>query len=186
MWRRVLSCELTLRFHTEPNYIPKRANRFRLKSLRHANTQLESAMLRRNLVGWMLPAAILAVAIAALVPSWMAQRIDTQKKPDLGDWNPTSIDVKIFGERVATLTNTVELISVLRNGRAVRQHRCSYSMRLSLFSANGATAEVAFRPGHTPAEYEFRCANGLFAVPRAAFMSAWAAAGGDTNQIPVK
>lgn len=136
-----------------------------------------------NILGWSVLAGIVVALV--VIPLWQ-RRVDPNKKPEFGNQDPLSIDLLIRGEQIARLTNAGDMISLLRAARQVRPHECTYQGKLLLRSEDGTTADVRLRPGHNDAYYEFHCANGLFAVPRPAFISALAAAGVDTNQIPTK
>ncbi|MCL4787979.1 MAG: hypothetical protein KJ070_14495 [Verrucomicrobia bacterium] len=135
------------------------------------------------ILGWVVLGGIVAALV--VIPLWQ-RRVDPYKKPEFGEASPISIDLEIRGEQIAQLNNSADLMAVLRAGRHTRQHECSYQGKLILYYEDGTTVEARLRPGHKDAYYEFSCANGLFAVPRPAFMSALAAAGVDTNQMPTK
>jgi len=134
---------------------------------------------------------ILLVAFGALAVMWflpllMQPRFDTRLKPDLDPRTPEAIDLSIRREHVATLTNAEPLMSLLRAGTHVHNHRCSFQGTFDFHFSGGASNGIAILPGHTNANYEFRCSNGYFAVRRDAFMNALALAGVDTNCIPTK
>ena len=99
---------------------------------------------------------------------------------------PTSIDLIIRNQKVATLTNTEALMSLIRNGRRVPAHKCTAPGKLALHFGNGSPVEMSILPGHTQTNYEVICARGYLAVPRSAFLSILASAGVETNRIPLK
>ncbi len=142
--------------------------------------------MRARFIGWVVLGGTVVVSAIALVvvPLWQ-RRVDPNKQPELGERDPIAIDLEIRGEQIARVTNSADMMALLHIGRPVRPHECTYQGKLLLRSEDGTTADVRLRPGHNDAYYEFHCANGLFAVPRPAFMSALAAAGVDTNQIPI-
>jgi len=119
-------------------------------------------------------------------PLLMQPRFDAGLKPALDSRSPESVDLTVRLEHVATLTNTEPLMSLLRAGNHVPNHLCSFEGVLGFHFSGGDSNGVAILPGHTNANYEFRCSNGYFAVPRDAFMKALAVAGVDTNRIPTK
>ncbi len=121
-----------------------------------------------------------------VVLPWRAQRPDPKKRATFEGRNPVSADLLIQGEHVGSLTNLDALMSLLRTGRPVQQHRCSYPGILDLRFPGGDTNRVSLRPGHTNANYEFHCSEGLFAVSRKDFMCVLAASGVDTNRIPTR
>lgn len=136
-----------------------------------------------NILGWLVLGGIVVVLV--VIPLWQ-RRVDPSKKPELGNASPITIDLEIREEQIARLTNSADLMAVLRAGRHTRQHECTYQGKLILHFADGTTADIRLRPGHRDAYYEFSCSNGLFRVSRPAFISALAATGVDTNQIPTE
>jgi hypothetical protein len=135
---------------------------------------------------FLIPLLGVVLMAASIAPVWLGQRTDSKKKPALEGLNPAWIDMSLGLEQAATITNPEPLMSLLRTGRAVRQHRCSYAGQFTLRFTNGTSARVLFRPGHTNDNYEFTWTNGLFAVPRSNFMATLALAGVNTNEIPTK
>ncbi len=127
-----------------------------------------------------------ALAFLWFLPTLMQPRFDAVLKPALDPRPPETIDLSVRLEHVATLTNAEPLMSLLRAGRHVRNHRCSFQGTLGFHFSGGDSNGVAILPGHTNANYEFRCSNGYFAVRRDAFMNTLALAGVDTNRIPTK
>ena len=127
-----------------------------------------------------------AIAAMWFLPVLMQPQFDADRKPALDSRSPATIDLTIRLEHIATLTNTEPLMSLLRGGRHVRNHRCSFQGTLSFQFPGGDSNGVAILPGHTNASYEFVCSNGYYAVPRAAFMHTLTFAGVDTNRIPTK
>lgn len=126
------------------------------------------------------------IAILWFLPVLMQPRFDARRKPALDARNPATIDLTVRLEHVATITNTESLMSLLRAGKHVPNHRCGFPGILSFHFSDGASNGVYILPGHTNANYEFRCSNGFYAVPRSAFMNTLALAGVDTNLIPTK
>jgi hypothetical protein len=140
--------------------------------------------MRLKLLIALLP--IVAIAVIWFLPILMRPRFDADRKPTLDSRSPATIDLAIRLEHIATLTNTDSLMSLLRGGKHVRNHMCSFQGTLSFQFPGGDSNRVAILPGHTNASYEFVCANGYYAVPRAAFMATLASAGVDTNKIPIR
>ena len=136
----------------------------------------------------MLLRVILFVAVVTAVGGLLgcerSSRDMSQDRPDLGSRDPTSIDLLVRGDKVAVITNTTALMSLLRTGWAVDAHKCSIPGRMFLHYPEGTNDEIDILPGHKGTNYEFICANGNFAVPRAAFLRSLASAGVDTNLIP--
>ena len=135
----------------------------------------------------MIPLVVFgALVVLWFLPLWMQPRFDAGLKPALDLRSPETVDLTVRLEHVATLTNAEPLMSLLRAGTHVRNHRCSFQGTLGFHFPGGESNGVAILPGHTNADYEFRCSNGYFAVRRDAFMNALALAGVDTNRIPTK
>jgi hypothetical protein len=137
-----------------------------------------------NIVGWIILGGVVVSVVALVVYPLWSDRVDPSKKPELGNVTPITIDLEIRGEQIARLTNSADLMAVLRAGRHTQQHECTYQGKLILHFEDGTVAGVRLRPGHNEAYYEFSCTNGLFRVSRPALMSAFAAQGVDTNKIP--
>lgn len=114
-------------------------------------------------------------------------RFDPNKKPDFDVRNPDSIELQILGGApvVFAVTNTAEMMSLLREGRHAATHKCSYRGQLTLHYANGTNVSIDIRPGHTNTSYEFSH-GGIFKFSRSEFMAILASEGIDTNQIPMK
>ncbi len=128
-----------------------------------------------------------AFVLLSFLPGLLLRiNFDSHRKPALDARDPVAIDLTIRLEHVATLTNTVPLMSLLRSGKHVHSHLCTFQGTLSFHFANGESNRVDILPGHTNANYEFVCSNGYFAIPRGAFMNTLAQAGVDTNLLPMK
>jgi hypothetical protein len=127
-----------------------------------------------------------AVAVVAVTLSGCGRLAHDASKdrPALSTHSPASVDLLIRGEKVAVITNAEPLLSLLRTGWAVDPHACSIPGRMLLRYPEGTNDEIDILPGHRGTNYEFICANGYFAVPRAAFLRCLAAAGVDTNVVP--
>ena len=135
------------------------------------------------------PARILVLVAMGVIATLMAvfsADIDPPKPSDPLAQFPTSIDLIIRNQKLATLTNTEALMSLIRKGWRVPAHRCTARGRLVLHLGNENTAEMSILPGHTRTNYEIICTRGYLAVPRSAFLSVLASAGVETNRIPLK
>ena len=121
--------------------------------------------------------------IAALC-MWWASCSNPTRCPQLSPQIPDSIDVTVGDEAVGTITNALDLVSVLREGEWRPPHPCASRGHFVLRYSTGDAVRISFHPGHSDSEYEFAVAGEGYAVPRKPLMDALQAAGIDTGRIP--
>jgi hypothetical protein len=130
--------------------------------------------------------AVGGITLMWFFPVLIQPRYDASRKPALDTRTPVTVDLTMRSEHIATITNAEPLMSLLRVGKHVHSHMCTFQGTLSFHFLNGDSNRVDILPGHTNANYEFVCSNGYYAIPRTAFLNTLAQSGVDTNRIPTK
>ena len=118
---------------------------------------------------------------------WYGATPRTGERPNLRRGVPISIEISVWSQPLATITNTAEMNSIvemLRAGRATPEHECKDRGKMVLHFADGDTTRLGFLPGHHRLRYEFRTNRGLFAVSRSQFLKALKSGGVDGRRIP--
>ena len=129
--------------------------------------------------------ALLLIAAALVIPM-LGARVNPKQKPQIDPRTPVNATLSIGGEQGGTFTNTADLLKLLRSERAVQPHDCQMAGEITFSYESSNQWSVYILPGQNATNYEFRCSNGYYAVPRGSFMATLAAAGIDTTSMPTK
>ena len=97
---------------------------------------------------------LVAVGIVAILVPALSADVRRSKTSESHEQTPTSIELMIHNQKLATLTNTEALMSLIRSGWRVPPHKCTVPGRLVLHFGSGSVAEMGFLPGHTQTNYE--------------------------------
>lgn len=128
---------------------------------------------------------ILLVTVAVAVGGciwWFAASSHTEH-PQFRDQAPDSADVLIGDELIGTITNTGDLVSLLRRGEWIPPHPCAARGQFVLHYGTDSV-RVSFYPGHSDSEYEFAVGGKGYGIARKPLMDILEAAGIDLARIP--
>lgn len=130
-----------------------------------------------------LTSIVRILTVAALCVCWISCS-KSARHPQLSPQIPSTIDVMVGEETVGTITNALDLVSLLRKGDWKPPHPCVARGQFLMRFPTGETVRVSFYPGHSDSEYEFAVGGEGYAVARKPLMDTLQAAGIDLERIP--
>jgi len=124
---------------------------------------------------------IAGTIVASVLFVWSRQH---SEHPQFRLQTPDSIEVFVGKEQIGTVTNTLDLIALLRTGKWEPPHACVARCEFIIRYSTGESVRVAFYPGHSDSEYEFAVNGNGYSFARQSLMSVLTAAGIDVRKIP--
>ncbi len=129
--------------------------------------------------GWNMTAGLLAIFVC-----WcLCASCRKAEHPALDARIPISIDLLVDGAKLGTVTNTLPLVSLLRQGDFVPPHPCAARGEFVLRYGAGDQVHVTLRPGHADARFEFAVAGKGYSVERKRFMAILKSEGIDAERL---
>lgn len=132
----------------------------------------------------MRPRKITVGLVAGLVACcWLTASCRPPERPQFDSGTPSIIDVVVGEKQLGAVTNTVVLMSVLRQGKFIPPHPCAARGQLILRYPAGDQVRVSLYPGYSASEYEFAVGGKGYAVARGRFLGVLQAEGIATEEL---